>query len=337
MRCIISANKLDKIKWYTDPKAKDHPGIFHSYMASLATALNYVDRKLDPVWLMGCSAFAFRIFINETFCPSAMSIFEWNAILPDAIKQYGHKCHYISRMWDEEDLEKERREEAHKAIKEAIDNNIPAIVWDIKETEWGLIVGYNDKSWKYDTMTCKGMFSFLPYKKLGKNGIDILSVAIPIEKSKRDKDEVIRNSLKATVAHAEQKEWNKRPEYQDGLPAFDLWALLHERWAMLIDSGRATNIPKDIPFFAKYYAGHYYSARCYARDYLDTIKGADSALNKAHESYTKVASLLQPVWDNFEDKPDLSADKLRSLSATIKSAKQSEEEGIGYIKEWLGE
>jgi hypothetical protein len=305
-------------------------------MASLATALNYINRKLDPVWLMGSSAFAFRIFINETFCPSAMSIFEWSATLPEAALQYGHKCDYYSRMWDEEDKEAKRRKEAHEAIVTAIDNNIPTVVWDIKNTEWGLIVGYDDNQRKYDCMTNQGMFSFLDYRKLGQNGINILSVTIPGEANSRDRDETIRNSLKAAVAHAEQKEWNKRPEYQDGLPAFDLWALLFDRWAILTKGGKAENLPKNISLFAKYYAGHYYSARCYARDYLDTIKGDDPNLNNAHESYIKVASLLKPVWNNFAEKPDLSADTLRSLSATIKSAKQSEEQGIGFIKEWLG-
>ncbi|MFH2049004.1 MAG: hypothetical protein ABIJ12_06130 [bacterium] len=306
-------------------------------MASLATAMNYIDHKLDPVWLMGSSAFAFRIYINETFCLSAMSIFSWDKILPEAVEQYGRTCRYISRMWHEEDVEIKRRQEAHKAIVEAIDNNTPAIVWDIKDAEWGLIVGYDDQHKKYDTMTYKGMFSYLDYEKLGRNGINILSVTIPGDANSRDKNEAIRNSLKAAVAHAEQQEWNDRPEYQDGLPAYDLWAMLFERWAMLTEAGKAENLPKNITFFAKYYAGHYYSARCYARDYLNTIKGDDSNLNNAFESYKKVALLLQPVWDNFAGKPDLSAEKLRSLSATIKSAKEFEEAGIGYIKEWLRE
>ena len=186
-------------------------------------------------------------------------------------------------------------------------------------------------------MTYKGMFSYLDYEKLGRNGINILSVTIPSDTNGRDKNEAIRNSLKAAVAHAEQKEWNDRPAYQDGIPAYDLWALLFERWAMLTEGGKAENLPKNISFFAKYYAGHYYSARCYARDYLEMIKGSDTNLNKAYDSYKKVAVLLQPVWDNFADSPDLSAEFLRSMSETIKSAKQSEEAGVGFIKEWLGE
>ncbi|MEJ2721913.1 MAG: hypothetical protein P8181_12365, partial [bacterium] len=84
-------------------------------MASVATALSHIGVEVDPSWLMGTSGFAFRIYINEVMCPSAASVFRWAAILPETIEQAGYHCGYVSRLWNEEAKEAERRAEAHEA------------------------------------------------------------------------------------------------------------------------------------------------------------------------------------------------------------------------------
>jgi len=123
----MSAEKVEGIEAYADPDAaqRGEPGIYHSFMASLATALNHIAGSLDPAWLMGASGFAFRSFINETLCPSAMSIFNWSTLLPGAIEQAGYRCIYISRMWDEGSLEEARHGAAHAAIIEGIEKAFP--------------------------------------------------------------------------------------------------------------------------------------------------------------------------------------------------------------------
>jgi hypothetical protein len=335
----MSRCKLDNLRWYIDSRAGENnePGIFHSFMSSLATVLNHVDGNLDPVMLMGGSAFAFRIIINETMCLSAMSIFNWTEILPEVVEQAGHDCYYISRLWDEGSVEEERRMQAYELITSALDNGVPAAVWDIADSEWGVIIGYDDETGNYDTMTCKGEHSTLPFKKLGKNGIDILSVTIPGGPNERSREEIIVNSLKAAINHAEQEEWTDRPKYQDGLPAYDLWAQIFERWAMLTESGKNGNIGVDLPFFASYYASHYFSARCYARDYLEIIAGGNENLHKAHLAYKGVASFLKPVWKETPKTPNVEAAVLKKLAANIKNAKKAEKEAIDHIKKYLSE
>ena len=63
----MKVTTLEGIKWYVDQAAKERgePGIYHSFMASLATVINYIEGNVDPVWLMGASGFAFRIFTIE--------------------------------------------------------------------------------------------------------------------------------------------------------------------------------------------------------------------------------------------------------------------------------
>ena len=335
----MSTNKLENLTWYVDTRAQQNgePGIYHSYMASLATTLNYITDDFDPIWLMGSSAFAFRIFVNEVMCPSAMSIFHWAVILPEAIEQMGYHCIHISRLWHEEELESSRRAEAQSEIMNAINNGIPAIVWDIADVEWGLIIGYDDNNQFYHTLSHVGTSGTLPYIKLGKNGIDILSVAIPGVRNKRNKEEVIHKSLTAAIDHAAQKEWMDRPKYQDGLPAFDLWALLFDRWVMIEEAGRSKNLPEDIPNFASYYAGHHYSARCYARDYLRTIANGNKNLQQAAQAYATVAACLKPIWECFPEQKNPSAKLLSDFARNIRNAKKAEEEGIGFIKKYLNE
>lgn len=335
----MPAKRLDDLTWYVDRTAteKGELGIRHSYTASLATALNYTTGELDPVRLMGTSAFAFRIFINEVMCPSAMSVFDWSTILPEAIEQYGYGCVYLSRLWDEDDKEEERREAARTAIVEGIDRGAPAIVWDIAGHEWGLIVGYDENRQIYETLTYQGESSSLPFEKLGRNGIDILSVGIPSERNGRSREEVILRSLKAAIAHAEQREWVDRPQYQDGLPAYDLWALLYDRWALILAHGKGDRIPSDIPSHAAYYATHHYSARCYARDYLRSIANGSETLQRAAASYEAVASQLKPVWDHALtlSKPDSKA--LSRMAENIRSAKAAEQEGISHVREYVSQ
>jgi len=333
----MPSKKLNDIQWYRDNAAveRGEPGIVHSFVGSLATAVHYIDGKVDPVLLMGGSAFAFRIIVNEIMCPSAMSVFDWTEILPEAVEQSGHDCYYISRLWKEEDYEEERRVQAHELIATALGNEIPAIVWDVDDSEWGLIIGYDDDTHIYNTLTHHGKPSTLPYERLGKNGIDILSVTVPGDPNGRSADEIVRNSLTAAVQHGAQNEWMDRPEYQDGIPAYDLWAEVYKRWILLIENDNIENVKADISAYSKYYADHYYSARCYAREYLKLIALDNRYLNEAARKYEEVAECLKPLYENPPKTKSPEIDLLKSIMDNIKKARRAEEEGLDLIKQFL--
>jgi hypothetical protein len=332
----MSRNTIEGIKPYVDRKAADRcePGISHAYMASLATALNHIAGDLDPAWLMGASAFAFRSFINQTFCPSAMSISDWS-VLPEAVEQAGYHCVYIERLWNQEELEQERREQAQAAIIEGTERGSGAVVWDVYDDDWGLIVGYSDKKKRYATLSVEGKSSTLAYDRLGRNGIDILSVAIPGEPNDRGRDQIAINSLKAAVAHAEGKEWTERPAYENGLAGYDMWAESFDKWALIVGAGRGERLPRDLPDRVRYYADVHYSARCYARDYLRELAADDGALQEAASCYEQVASCLRPVWEQSPEVPRPDAELLRELADALRSTRVAEENGVTRIKEYL--
>jgi hypothetical protein len=333
----MSAKRLEKLEWFRDCRAErdGEPGVYHSYMASLATTLHHISGELDAAWLMGSSGFAFRSFVCQTFCPSAMSIFNWSAALPEAVEQAGYHCTYVSRMWDEEALEEAKRGEAHAAIVEGVERGAPAIAWDVHGCEWGLITGYDEGERSYQTMTDEGQPSSLAFEKLGRNGIDILSVAIPGEPNDRGREESVVNSLKVAVAHAEGAEWTERPAYENGLAGYEAWAAAFDKWFMIVDAGRGERLPKDLHEWVRYYAGHHYSARCYARDYLRALSIDAPALRQAADCYEEVASHLKPVWERSPAQPRPEAELLSSLSESIRSARAAEERGIEKIREYL--
>ncbi|MHC4309903.1 MAG: hypothetical protein ACYSSN_08165 [Planctomycetota bacterium] len=286
----------------------------------------------NPVWLMGASGFAFRIFMNSNFCPSAMSMFNFSAILPEAVEQAGYQCQYVSRMWDESALEKERRNEGHSAIAGGIEQGRPAVVWDVADCEWGLIVGYDANRKVYMTLTHTGQPSKLKFRKLGRNGIDILSVAIPGKPNKRSRQDVVRKSLEMAVNHAQQREWIDRPQYQDGLPGLDMWADIMDKGAMMAEAEKLKCCGHDALMFPEYFAGCFYGARCYARDYLKMIADSDEHLNQAAACYGQVAACLQPVWDCFVKRKWPKTEIFKKLAQHIRDAKDNEKKGIEFIK-----
>ncbi len=203
------------------------------------------------------------------------------------------------------------------------------------ECEWGLITGYDDKRKVYATLTHEGRVSKLKYGKLGKNGIDILSVAIPGEHNGRSRQEIVRKSLMMAVDHAEQREYIDRPDYQNGLVAFEMWAEVMDAGAMLADAGKLSRCGDDALMFAEYYAGCFYGARCYARDYLTVIADGDKHLDKAAACYEEVATCLQPAWKCFAKKRWPAAETFRELGQSVRDAKGAEKEAVALIKTYL--
>lgn len=332
----METKRIEGITWYRDSEAlsRGEPGIRHSYIASLATVLQSIGVEVDPVWLMGTSGFAFRLYIAQNMCPSCMSVFEWKRILAETIKQTRFNAKYISRMWEEEDKEAERREMAHRFIRDGINRQVPAIGWDLIVPEWGLVIGYDDQRQQYETLW-EDRHGTLPYNKLGKNGINILSVTVLNKTNQRDRREQILHSLQIAVAHAEQKEWMDRPQYQDGLPAYDVWAQIMDSGAKLTRAGKIQNVGEEVPDHILYHAAHHYSARCYAREYLHGIADGNEVLKKAANCYAEVADFLKPVYETFTSKEPPDEKTFLSLADTIRHARGAEEQGIGYIRQYL--
>jgi len=328
--------------WYCDTRAEGmgEPGLAHSFVGALATALTApavtaVRGEVDPVELMGASGFAFRVFVNEVFCPSAMSMFSFRDILPEAVEQAGLTCRAVHRLRDEEEVEEERRGEAHAAIAEAAGRGVPAVVWDVAEAEWGVVTGLDEEAGNYFVLTPGNGPGILPFGKLGRNGIDILSVLIPGEPNGRTGETIRHRALAAAVAHADGEEWTDRPRYANGRAAFDLWAELLEKWALLAGAGKNADLAPQVPECAGYYARITGGARCYARDWLERIAGSDEHLKQAAATYARIADCLRPQWETFPGELDPAPDLLGDLAGRVREAGRLEAEAIDHVRNHL--
>ncbi len=158
--------KLNNVIWYADKVAatKCELGIQHSFMACLATAINYLTGNLDPVWLMGSSSFAFRIMVNETLCPSAMSVFDWTSILPEAAENAGFRAD-ISPTLGTGCHRGHEREEAHAALVEGL-RQAHQRRW-ICLCRWGPITGFDEEKRHYAALSPRAAPVTLRWKSWG--------------------------------------------------------------------------------------------------------------------------------------------------------------------------
>ena len=316
---------------------KDHPGVRREFVDALLAVVGATGAEADPVWTMGTSAFAFRIIVHETLCDSATDWWQWIDIGSESLAQSGYACATMQHEGGGAKEVDQHRMAAHEGIVDSINKGVPVIVWDVSSFDWGVIVGYDNKKTSYSAISYgsgRPILCDVPYKKLGYNSLPMekLTVLIPGAPNNRDKNEIILNSLRAAVEHAEGREWSERPRYENGLSAYEQWAkgLGHKRVGTDFDAAGWNKV-------ASWNAAVNYSARCYARDYLGIIMGDNPDLKKAHLAYTKVARLLKPVWEAFrkrgKEKP--SDDIIEGAVKRIRAAAKTEREAIKHIKSYL--
>ncbi len=280
---------LERVRWFVDHDAvmRGEPGLTHSFVGCLATALDGSGHVVDPAWLMGVTGFAFRIWVCGELSPVAMNAFDWQVLLPQAVHRAGFGCTYIhgdtSRMRPEDD----RFHQAHTTIRQSIDRGIPVIAWDVNDPPmWGLIYGYNDFTQQYETLASWNYRIPLSYWDLGQRDVKMLSVLAVGDEREQDQADLIHLSLETALLHSEGREMPRGAKTYTGIAAF-------ARWADLMEPGA---LPVHALQFADYYAEMYYAFRCYARDYLTRIAGRNPWLNEAAQAYGRVAEALKHVY-----------------------------------------
>lgn len=121
-----------------------------------------------------------------------------------------------------------------------------------------------------------------------------------------------------TSDHAKQKEWGERPDYQDGLKAYELWSSI-----------------KEFGDFENYSTGWYYNARFFAVKYLQSISGDDELLSDITKAYENVAEKLSLVWNGLKDNKKPDDDTMLYIRKSIKEAGELENKAIELIDKWL--
>lgn len=307
-------NTISNVRWLDND-----PGF--SFTKSLFTSLKFVGHDVTQAQIAAKSGFAFRIWIAKTLCPSATSIFDWE-LLKKGVEQCGFEATHITRLWNEEYLEVERREQAHAVIKKAVDDGIPAIVWDACIPEWELITGYDDENKEYSVLSVTGKTAVMHYDKLGRREIPIMSVTIPGKPNGRTEAESTKTVLQMAVDHARQHEWEDRPEYQDGLKAYLTWA-------------EAMNIVTENDWQSRYYIQTYECMRRYAVEYLSSLAKDIKELEPASQHYRNVHNHLKLALVLRNDNSFPARGIIEQIQQQIIMAGNAEEQGVVSIEEYL--
>lgn len=292
---------------------EDPTGYLFSFAKSLSAAVKSSPYEELSEDIVAASGFAFRLWVDgESLCPSETSIWSFDSQKP-WVESGGLLCDYVGRYWGQDNIEEERRLKAIEIIRKSIDNGIPAVSWDISVPEWGLITGYDDAAESFSTLAVNGSESPLPYDKLGKRDLPILSVLTVTGRSGKDSKQIYRDTLRLAVSHLKGEEWCDNAK---GLAAYP--ALINYVREKITDSCRS------LEYALGTYAGLRYYAAKYFKKYGPPV----------------LAELYQTVYENWKAAFDLkkTEDILQKpvrekIAGLLENARGLEEHALGLMEE----
>lgn len=291
---------------------EDPTGYLFSFAKSLSCAV------INSPWpeyardIIATSGFAFRMWVAADLCASATSIWSFDEQKP-WVENGGLICSYVGRYWEQDDIEEQKRLEAITIIRESIDNGIPAVAWDIRVPEWGLITGYDDETQTFSTLAVNGEGE-MAYSVLGKREIPILSVLTISGRSDRTQDEILRDTKKLAVNHLKGEEWSENAKGLDAYPA-------------LIKHFETENIEYALCWNMEYMLGTYAGLKYYAWKYFE----------KAGE--TQFAGVYRDIYEawfeafEIKAKQDITLPEMRAkIASFLKSAHENETQAMEMMK-----
>jgi len=275
----------------------DTTGYLFSFAKCLMASLKcspYAEKAEDVI---AASGFAFRMWVDGGgLCPSAASIWEFKKQKP-WVENAGLCCNYTERLWGQDAIEAERWEAAVSMIRESIDKGFAPVAWDVSGCEWGSIIGYDDDTASFITLKISGKEDILPYDKLGRLEIPILSV-LSVTGAKDSLPEVlVSDTKKLAVQHLLGKEWCDNAK---GLAAYD--ALI----AFVKDK-----LTADTAWNLEYMLGTYAALKWYAWKFFEKYGETEPAL------------LYQTVYESWQTAFEKRGDRAAVLSL-LEAAKLAE-------------
>ena len=284
----------------------DSTGYLFSFAKALCCAVKNSPFAEAAEEIVASSGFAFRMWVSPDLCPSATSMWQFDR-QKNWVERGGISCQYIERMWGQEDVEEERRQEAVQLIRQSIDSGIPVISWDIVVCEWGLITGYDDESETFAVLPITGQEGEMAYSQLGKREIPILSVLAVTGKAEQSQEEIVRETLDIAKNHLLGNEWC---ENACGLAAYP--ALVKHLESEEAEMACSWNM--------EYFLGTYAPLKWYAWKFFE------------RHGLQELASLYHSVYENwqkaFEMKKSLDLSDRQAVAELLKQAEVWEKQAV---------
>jgi len=288
----------------------DRTGYLFSFAKSLACTLKHSPWPEYAEDIIASSGFAFRMWVSHDLCPSATSMWEFKK-QPVWVENGGFACHYVERLWGQEAVEEERRKAAVDMIRASVDRGMPAISWDIGVPEWGLIVGYDDHTQTFSTLSVMREGE-MPYSQLGRREIPILSVLTVMEKTDKSQEQILQDTMRLALSHLKGEEWC---ENAGGLKAY--------------------------PALIKHFEGEFNPDESWNMEYfLGTFGGLKYYAWKYFEKYGQselvgLYSEIERAWREafgIKTGEDITKQETREkIAALLKTAQQKEEEAAAVM------
>lgn len=288
---------------------EDPTGYLFSFAKSLAAVVKnspYAECFED---IIATSGFAFRMWVDAGgLCPSATSIWSF-AEQKRWVENGGLRCHYVERLWGEDAVEEERREQATEMIKKSIDQGIGAVSWDISGCEWGVVTGYDDGEGVFYTLKIDGSEDKAAYERLGKMDMPILSVLTICGQQEKTQEEITAGMLAIARAHLAGEEWCDNAK---GLAAY----------GALISFVRK-KLSDDTAWNLEYYLGTYAGLKLYALKYFEKY-----GLTELAEKYRVIYGEWKAAFDVKRGKNVGDAAVKEEIAAHLERAYAAEKEGF---------
>lgn len=233
----------------------DTTGYLFSLMKCLSASLSSSEYRAYAEDIVASSGFAFRMWVDgKGLCPSATSIWNFQK-QKEWVENGGLTCEYVQRMWDEDALDEERRLAAIEMIERSIDAGVAPVGWDLSGCEWGLVTGYDAESQVLQLLTISGTEKTLPYEKLGRLDIPILSVLTVTGQMPKTAAQLVADTKKLAASHLRGEEWCSNAK---GLASYDaLIAYVMEQ------------LSADTAWNLEYYLGTYGGLKWYAWKFFE--------------------------------------------------------------------
>lgn len=291
----------------------DTTGYLFSLAKSLSASLRCSKFSAYADDIVASSGFAFRMWVDGgSLCPSATSIWEFKK-QKLWVENGGLACEYVERLWGADAVEEERRLAAIDMIKSSIDNEVAAVAWDISGCEWGIIVGYDDETETLYTLKINGKEDSIPYAKLGRLDLPILSVLTVVGRTDKPTEEIVAGTKKLAAQHLHGKEWCDNAK---GLAAYD--ALIE-----FVNS----KLTADAAWNLEYYLGTYAALKWYAWKFFEKYK--ESALA---DLYKSVYDAWQGAFDLKCAKDVTDAEVKKQIADLLAAAKEAETKAVEVME-----
>lgn len=288
----------------------DSTGYLFSFAKSLDAAVrcsSYCSRAEDVI---AASGFAFRMWVDTaSLCPSAVSIWSFRQQKP-WVENSGLICAYTERLWGQDSVEEERRLQALTQIRTSIDSGTAAVAWDISGCEWGVINGYDDESGILLTVKTNGKEDTVPYEKLGKMELPILSVLTVTGSDERSAEKILTGTKKLAAFHLRGKEWGENPQ---GLAAYDaLLTFIEEK----LNAESAWNL--------EYMLGTYAALKWYAWKFFE--KYGETELCHLYQTAHK-------AWQNAFVNRGVSPEARKNVLSSLQIARDAETAALSILEQ----